>query len=206
MRAFGALLAAITLAGSTSAQQTLSFPTGDGGTLHADAYGKGDRAVVLAHGGQFTKESWKDQATVLAAAGFRVLAIDFRGAPDLLAAVHYLRQKGAQAVSIVGASMGGDYAAEAAEREPASIDRIVMLGSGAYTALIKMKGRKLFIVARDDANQDGPRLPNILAQYAKASEPKRLIVIDGTAHAQFLFQTKEAERVMHEIVHFLSAP
>lgn len=33
----------------------------------------------LAHGGRFKKVSWAPQARVLAAAGFRVLALDFRG-------------------------------------------------------------------------------------------------------------------------------
>jgi len=100
---------------------------------------------------------------------------------------------------------GGDYAAEAAETEPQEIDRLVLLASGAYTPLTRMKGRKLFIVARDDANADGPRLPRIRAQFEKALEPKELIILDGSAHAQFLFQTAQGERVMREIIRFLSA-
>ena len=44
--------------------------------------------------------------------------------------------------------MGGDYAAEAAETEPAAIDRLVLLAFGAYTPLTKMKGPKLFTLAR----------------------------------------------------------
>jgi uncharacterized Fe-S cluster protein YjdI len=66
-------------------------------------------------------------------------------------------------------------------------------------------GASLFIVARDDANEDGPRLPRIQEQYQKAPEPKTLIILDGSAHAQFLFQTDQAERVMREILRFLSA-
>jgi pimeloyl-ACP methyl ester carboxylesterase len=64
----------------------------------------------------------------------------------------------------------------------------------------------MFIVARDDASEDGPRLPRILAQYEKAPEPKELIILDGSAHAQFLFQTDQGERVMREILRFLSQP
>lgn len=172
--------------------------------------------MVLAHGGRFQKDGWAPQARTLAAAGFRVLAIDFRGEGksrgnpeeerrfDVLGAVHYLRKTGAKSVSVVGASMGGDYAAEAAELEPEAIDRLVLLASGAYTALTKMKGPKLFILARDDANDDGPRLPKIRAQYQKALDPKELIIVDGSAHAQFLFATNQGERVMHEILRFLS--
>jgi pimeloyl-ACP methyl ester carboxylesterase len=198
------------LAGIASAQQSISFPTQDGGMIVADLYGKGDRAVVLAHGGRFNKESWKNQAQTLAASGFRAIAIEYRSAEegrrfDILAAVHYLRNNGAKSVSVVGASMGGDYAAEAAEAEPAAIDRLVLLASGAYTPLIKMKGPKLFILARDDANAEGPRLPKIQAQYEKAAQPKKFVLLDGSAHAQFLFETAQGERVMQEILRFLTA-
>jgi pimeloyl-ACP methyl ester carboxylesterase len=214
------LTAFLTLAGIATAQQRVSFPTPDGGLIYGDAYGGGERAVLLAHGGQFNRGSWAEQAPAIVAAGFRVLAIDFRGEGqsrggtpgnaeegrrfDVLGAVHYLRKTGAKSVSVVGASMGGDYAAEAAETEPAAIDRLVLLASGAYTTVIKMKGPKLFILARDDSSDDGPRLPKIRAQYLKASDPKELIIVDGSAHAQFLFQTDQGPRVMREILRFLS--
>jgi pimeloyl-ACP methyl ester carboxylesterase len=214
------ILAAVALAGLAAAQESVSFSTQDGGLIYADLYGKGDNAVVLAHGGRFQKDGWAEQARTLAAARFRVLAIDFRGEGqshggtsseedrrlDVLGAVHYLRRTGAKTVSVVGASMGGDYAAEAAETEPAAIDRLVLLASGAYTTLSKMKGPKLFILARDDANDDGLRLPKIRARYEKALDPKELIILDGSAHAQFLFQTDQGERLMREILRFLSKP
>ena len=41
---------------------------------------------------------------------------------------------------------------------------------------------------------------------ASAPQPKELIVLDGSAHAQFLFQTDQSARVMHEILRFLSMP
>ena len=63
----------------TASPQAVSFPTPDGGLIYANEYGRGDRGVVLVHGGRFNKESWREQAPVLARAGFRVLAIDLRG-------------------------------------------------------------------------------------------------------------------------------
>ena len=36
-------------------------------------------------------------------------------------------------------------------------------------------------------------------------EPKRMVVLEGSAHAQQMFQTEDAERVMDEILAFLSA-
>ncbi len=219
-----AVVAAFVLAGITVAQEPVSFPTQDGGLIYADTFGRGDHGVVLAHGARFNKESWAKQARALAEAGFRALAIDFRGygqsrgpgqsdiytAPlrlDVLAAVRYLHKNGAKTVSVVGGSMGGGAAADALiDAKPGEIDRLVLLAASASGPPEKLKGRKLFIVARDDASGSGPRLPGIRAQYEKAPDPKELIILDGSAHAQFLFETDQGERLMREILRFLSAP
>ena len=207
---------------AASAQQSVSFGTEDKGRVCADEYGAGERAVVLAHGGRFEKESWRSQAEYLSSQGFKILAIDFRGfgcstgpgekdfdsAPfykDVLAAVHYLRAHGAKSVSVVGGSFGGAAAGDASiQSSPGEIDRIVMLGGAPNLPAEKLKSPALFIVAREDANTAGPRLPGIQAQFEKAPEPKKLIVLDGAAHAQFLFQTDQADRVMQEILRFLN--
>ena len=119
-----------------AAQEAIAFSTEDGGEICADIYGKGARAVVLAHGGQFQKESWRDQARALVGDGFQVLAIDFRGfgcstgpgqadffkAPfekDVLAGVDYLKQHGAKTVSVVGGSFGGGAAGDASIKSTA---------------------------------------------------------------------------------------
>jgi pimeloyl-ACP methyl ester carboxylesterase len=223
MRTLLAVIAALLFADVATAQKTVSFPTEDGGVVFADVYGSGDRAVVLAHGGRFSKESWAKQAQILAAAGFQVLALDFRGygkstgpgqsapmdAPlkfDVLAAVRYLRAKGAKSVSIVGGTMGGGAAGDASiASRPGEIDRLVLLGATPNDSAEKLKSPVLFIVARDDANADGPRLPRIREQYEKAPQPKELIILDGSAHAQYLFQTDQGDRVMREVLRFLSA-
>jgi dienelactone hydrolase len=209
------------------AQQLVSLPTPDGGTVAADQYGAGNRGVVLAHGGRFDKSSWKTQAQALADAGFRVLAIDFRAsvqsragresaclydesclAVDVLAAVRYLRRAGAKTVSVVGASLGGGAAARATvEASEGEIDRVVLLAHMLIGAPERMKGRKLFIVSRGDIGSgDRPRLPAIREQYEKASRPKQLVILEGSAHAQFIFETPQRGRLMSEILKFLSAP
>ncbi len=223
MRATLLAVVAVFFSLSVPAQKTISFPTEDGATIYADLYGDGPRAVLLAHGGRFNKESWKPQAQALAAAGFRVLAIDFRGygkstgpgaaeplsAPlhlDVLAAVRYLHAAGAKTVSIVGASMGGGAAGNASiASKPGEIDRIVFLGSAPDGPADKLKSASLFIVARDDTSGDGPRLPGIQAQFDKAPQPKQLIILDGSAHAQYLFATDQGPRVTREILRFLTA-
>jgi len=223
VRTLIAVIATLLLARGAAAQKAVSFPTEDGGVVYANVYGEGDRGVVLAHGGRFNKESWENQAQTLALTGFRVLALDFRGygksrgpgdsapmsAPlhlDVLAAVRYLRKTGAKTVSAVGGSMGGGAAGDASiASQPGEIDRVVFLGAYPNGPAEKLKCASLFIVARDDANEDGPRLPRIREQYEKAPQPKALIILDGSAHAQFLFQTDQGDRVMREILHFLSA-
>lgn len=218
------LVPVLLLAGLATAQERVSFPTEDGGTVYADVYGAGERGLVLAHGGRFNKESWEKQARVLEKAGFRVLAFDFRGygqshgpgqsdiftAPlhlDVLAAVRYLRKTGAKTVSVIGGSLGGGAAADAAiVADAGEIDRVVLLAATPGARPEKFKGRKLLIIARDDASGDGPRLPGIRAEWKKVPEPKELIVLEGSAHAQYLFATDQGERVIREILRFLSAP
>jgi dienelactone hydrolase len=219
------VLVCLVLAAPAAAQQHVSFPTQDGGQVYADLYGHGNRSVVLAHGAIFNKESWAPQARPLAKAGFRVLAIDFRGrgkshggpntprglrglSYDVLAAIHYLHETGSKSVSVVGASMGGGASALAAtEAKPGEIDRLILLAAVGIKDPQKMQGRKLFIVSRHDMLRNGePRLTMVREQYEKAPGPKKLIVLPGSAHAQFIFKTKEGPRLFRAILDFLSAP
>ena len=83
----------------------------------------------------------------------------------------------------------------------------MLLAHGAYGPPDRLKGRKLFIVSRDDLGSGGkPRLAKIREQYGKAPDPKQLVILEGSAHAQFVFQTDQGERLMQEILRFLSAP
>jgi esterase/lipase len=216
-------LAAVTGHAQIESPKAVELRTSDGGLIQGDLYGSGPRGVVLAHGGRFNKGSWEKQARELAKAGYRVLAIDFRGygqskgpgqgdiftAPlhlDVLAAVHYLRTTGATTVSAIGGSLGGGAAAAAAIAEPGAMDRLILLGATPDGPPDKLTVRKLYIATRDDASGAGPRLPGLQAHFDGAPEPKELIILEGSAHAQFMFQTDQADRVMREILRFLSAP
>jgi len=198
--------------------QEVSFPTQDGGVVYADLYGAGRRGVVLAHGMRFDKASWKDQATQLASAGFRVAAIDFRGygrshggpnshSPrdemylDVLAGVEYLRCHGAETVAVMGASMGGGASANAAvNAKPGTIDGLVLLAPVPIQSPERIPGPTLFIVAQGD-----PITPRVPEQFERAPQPKEMLVLDGSAHAQFLFATEQSERLMKAILGFLES-
>lgn len=203
--------------------ERVSFPTRDGGVIAGDLYGAGERGVLLAHGGRFTKESWANQAQQLAAAGFQVLAIDFRGfgqsrgpgqedtftAPlhlDVLDGVQLLRERGAKSVAAIGGSLGGGAAASAVIADPGRIDRLVLLGATPDGPPEKLALPKLYIMTRDDASGSGPRLPALQAHFERAPDPKELILLEGSAHAQFMFETEHADRIMREILRFLSPP
>lgn len=203
-------------------QERVAFATSDSGVVAADVYGRGPRGVVLVHGGRFDRASWAPQARALADAGFRVLALDLRGRGetrpgragadsmhlDVIAAVRHLRAGGAERVALVGASLGGWAAAEAAiALGPPQVDRLVLLAHAAVDHPDRLPPRTLFLVARGDTTARGvPRLVAIRAQHERAPEPKRLVVLDGTAHAQLLFRTDQGDRLLGEIVRFLSKP
>jgi len=213
------------LSGQATAQEHVTIRTPDGATIAADLYGAGVRGVVLAHGGRFSKADWAPQANILAAHGFHVLAFDFRGfgespAPppslqgdaalrfDVLGAVRYLHRHGARTVAVVGASFGGAAAADAsADSAPGEIDRLILLAHGSSDHPELIKGRKLFIVARDDTDGSGTaRLTEMRKDYERVHPPKRFVILKGSAHAQFLFRTDQGERLMREILRFLKEP
>lgn len=206
------------------AQRRVTFPLMSGtGVVSGDLYGSGERGLILAHGGQFDEKSWKPQAEEFARAGFLVLAVRFRGdtfhkdgspsaegsypdnKADVMAAATYLRKIGAKTIDAVGGSLGGDAVGDADEESPGMFERVVIMGAAGGNAPEKLTGRKLFLVARDDREGDGLRLPGIEAGYKRAPEPKKLVVVNGSAHAQYLFATAEGPSVMRVIMEFLTA-
>ena len=223
---FGVLVLSLSLAARAAAQApvAVTFSASDGWVIHADEYGAGSRAVVLIHGGRFTKESWRAQIPMLVRERFRVLAIDLRGfgasadgpealnpgfgSPlDAMAAVRYLRSTGAKTVSLIGASMGADAAAGASmAANSGEVDRLILLAGSAGEPPEQLTGRKLFVVAKNDANAAGLRLPRIQAQFDHALPPKRLVLLEGDAHAQFLFDTDQGPRLTREMLRFMTRP
>jgi pimeloyl-ACP methyl ester carboxylesterase len=95
--------------------------TKDGVRLYMIEAGSGKTTAVLAHGGRSDLCDTLPFATRLAAAGYRVVAFDFRGSgrsespstnslalgTDIAAAVAHARATGAERVFLIGSSMGG---------------------------------------------------------------------------------------------------
>jgi esterase/lipase len=191
----------------------VSFETADGGIVFVNMYGEGDHAVVLAHGAIFNKESWDTLARFLSSKGLRVLAIDFRGYgkskpgskgrslyEDISAAVRYLHHEGSKRVSVIGGSMGGGAAAQAAiKASEGEIDRLILLSPVPIQSPDLIKGNKLFI-----ASEDERLVSTIKEQYKNAPEPKELVVLKGSAHAQHIFKTEQSEQLTGLIFGFLT--
>jgi len=199
--------------GAASAHATVSFDTADGGHIYGNSYGDGAHAVVLAHGAVFDKESWHELATRLASEGYTALAIDFRGYgqsragtsrgalhEDVLGAVRYLRSRGVRRVAVLGASMGGGASATAAARAaPGEIDELILLAAVAADAPERMQGRKLFIVAQGDGLRS-----TVESQFSAAPEPKELVILEGSAHAQHLLRTDQGAALTDTILAWLA--
>ena len=64
MKLFALAFGVVLLASPITAQRTVSISVaesaaGKAAQIQGDLYGSGRRAVLLAHGGRFTKDSWK---------------------------------------------------------------------------------------------------------------------------------------------------
>ncbi len=132
---------------------------------------------------------------------------DAENGADVLAAVAYLRAHGVDSICAVGASMGGNALGEAeAQSTTALFDRVVFFGTDGGDHPERLKGRTLFLTARDDIGPAGPRLRAISVAYRRTPEPKELAVVSGSAHAQHLFATAEGPEVLKRIEAFLLKP
>src|SRR5262249_43587583 len=156
----------------------------------------------LAHGKVFDKGSWRAFAELLATRGLQVLALDFRGYgksvagrnadalfEDVLGAVRRLRHEGAPRVSVVGGSMGATAGARpVVEAHPGEIDRLVLLSPPDAPSPEQLRGRLLFVASADE-----PLAERVRQAYLRAPDPKRLVLIPGSAHAQHIFATDQAD-------------
>ena len=201
-------------------RRVLRFTAADGVRLIGVEFGRGPKAVVLAHqgggGGGPTLCSWVPYARSLARAGYRVLAFDHRGYgssskpsrptllfridEDVVAAVRTMRRRGATRVVVGGASLGGAAAVGAAARIQPVVQGVFTLGSpqafGAVDALAaarKLQAPALFTSAVDD----DPFADDARALFeACASADKRLEIFPGSRHGAPTLRDPQAKALV----------
>ncbi len=204
-------------------EQIVQISTVDGKTLEGSVYGDGPRGIVLAHMRGADRSTWTGFAQAAAAAGFRVLAFDFRGYGgstgtvdteldvDLTAAIEYLTAAGVDDVVVIGASMGGtatinvasklDLAGAATLSAPAEF-----LGLPALDVAGDIDEPLLVIAAADDQPyaDDATAISDAIIDAGADSGVTRFIV-DGSHHGTNLF-ADHAEDITGWLLDFAADP
>lgn len=187
----------------------LTFQASDGVQLVGRAWGMGEPAVIMVYWSPFALEGDQDIFQEIADLGVTVFTFNFRGftpsqgeydvsaaSTDLAAAYDYLRLQGYDQFICVGASMGGTVCLQ--ELRQQGLAGLVTLSAPLQITAWRptaadfrgLEYRKLFVAAE----LEGSGATAAEALYAMASEPKELILYEGTgAHATRLFTTHYGE-------------
>jgi pimeloyl-ACP methyl ester carboxylesterase len=182
----------------------LWFYAADGTKLVGHRFGKGTTAVILTHQSEGDLCDWLPYAKRLAARGYFVFPIDFRGygfsdtptsgqyryPQDIAAAAKALRKLGKRKIFVVGASMGGIAAVVAGANVSPPLAGVASISSPArfrgmdgVKAGARLRVPVLYLAATADDNggydfsEDAQTL-----HRAAAAKDKRLELLPGTAH------------------------
>jgi pimeloyl-ACP methyl ester carboxylesterase len=196
--------------GSTGGLSAQSFwaETADGVRLYMVEAGEGATTVVLAHGGRSDLCETLGFAGRLVAAGYRVVAFDFRGngrsespaqnrlalGRDLATAVASARKAGAEHVVLVGASMGG--AAIVQNTAGLSVDgRVSLSGTRLWHGFGvndpagpgRIRAPFLYVGARDDSR--APLAEALAIFHRIGARDKRTALYPGFHHGWQLVES-----------------
>lgn len=182
----------------------VSFRTTDGVRSAGRIFGDGRVGVVFGHQIDTDQTDWWDLAAALADEGYTALTLDFRGyCPgddagcsedgstadawrDLLAGARVLRDRGADRIVLVGASMGGTAAVLAASRADPPVDGVISLSAPTDCCGMRVErddaaaidAPALFLAGRDDG--DAPTSARQMARWAGTSG--RFVILDSGEH------------------------
>jgi len=162
-------------------------------------WGDGSYGVVLAHGASFDAASWEEQATAIAEQDATVVAVEDISPGAIAAAVRMLRDDGIDDVALVGGSAGADAILRLATTEPDLADQLVLLSPNSTVAGLGGQP-KLFIASEDEPLAD---VAHRLADSAPG-EDNDVVLLAGSAHAQGIFDSDEADRTMRLILRRLA--
>jgi pimeloyl-ACP methyl ester carboxylesterase len=182
----------------------LWFNAADGTRLVGHRFGEGTKAVILTHQSVGDLCDWLPYAKRLAARGYFVFPIDFRGygfssfsasgpnrfPQDIAAAARELRALGAEKVFVVGASMGGIAAVVAGSQISPPLDGVVSVsspklyrGMNGVAAGKRLRVPVLFLAATADDNGGYDFSKDAQALHrAAVSKSKRIQLFPGRLH------------------------
>ncbi|WP_332900007.1 alpha/beta hydrolase family protein [Haladaptatus sp. CMSO5] len=185
--------------------ESVTFTTDGDAEIQGTLYGDGDCGVVMVPQTNFDRESWREQAQLLAATGHAALPIDEGDEPPaaVLAAMAYLKEAvGVSNVVLIGGSSGGEAVvranAQAEDGAVAGVMGISTAGGGEVAG--DLQGRKLFIVGKDD---DKRFVDTAKQLHENAPDPKRLVILDSDAHAQRIFDSPHANTLTDLLLSFV---
>ena len=159
------------------------------------------RAIILAPGAMFKKESWHFLAQRFQELGMSSVALNSGSTPDLLNAIEFLKTKGAKKITMLGASAGGAgvlYTLQDAI-DPL-VDSVILLAPAGGRPIQSEQVRKLFIVAEDDMVSSNAFVYKLCMN---SSDPKLYKEFKGSDHAQHLFNSRHKEAVIELLISFI---
>ena len=159
------------------------------------------KAVILSPGARFSKESWYFIAERFQRENIASVSLNTSSTVDIINGYEFLKNKGFERISLIGASMGGVGVLEASNTLPEkSIDKIVVIAPFGGNPIKTKNISKLFIVAEDDMMSSSAEVYSL---FDDSSEPKMYKEYSGSAHAQMLFETKHKEALIETIIDFI---
>jgi alpha-beta hydrolase superfamily lysophospholipase len=198
----------------------LRFKAADGTRLAGYRLGRGKTAVVLAHQTRADACQWGSYARRLAGRGYLVIAFDFRGygdsqtrgfraasrlSADVAAAARAARQRGAEKVFAVGASMGGTAVIAAGAHARPQLSGVISLSGpasfgvvSAINAAPKLTIPALYVAGQFDADYaaDAQKLYDATASTDKAIH----ILPDGRHGVDFVRSDTRARSLLEAFI------
>jgi pimeloyl-ACP methyl ester carboxylesterase len=218
---------------------TVRFVAADGVELVGRLSGTGSVGVILAHGFShgIAQEGWRRFVPLLVSRGYTALTFNFRGfcdskgcseGPsevsknwrDAMAAVEFMKTRGAKKIFLIGASMGGLAVLRAARVPGVDVAGVVSLSTPQFPSryygvdvpandvtparLKQIDEPKLFVAGTEDVQLPGtaPLRSGIKSvrfaadarrMFDAAEEPKELVLVHSSYHSSELLTTAPAE-------------
>lgn len=200
------LTANIALGGAVWAQSPEALETGTDSAFYMSdaAYypADGEKAVVFVPGFIFNKESWKNLATRLQEEGIASVAISAKSENPIRRAIQELTRRGHKEIVLIGGSSGAAAILNTMEQVVAidTVSGVVLMSPVRGNPMDDQPVNKLFIVSEDEKSFE-----KVKALHEASMEPKTLMAIPGSAHAQFLFYGPDKADVETAIVEFVTA-